>query len=216
MKPLFINKIVTLKKIGKCEQGAAVVETAFSILAFLILILGLIQATLVIHAKYLVNYAAYSAARAGIVHNGDLEKMKQAASLALTPLYAGSVNLADLALGYGEARLRAEVPPLLGGIKVEILSPPEERFSEEYNQRFFPELRRYDEHPVRAEDIQQLRENLLTVKVSAGFQLKIPLINTIMSPFFFDPVSGYPVIPVRSTCQMRMQSDAFTQNEEGN
>ena len=56
------------------QEGAAASETAITIMTFLMIVLGIIQLAMVLNAKLLVNYAAYSAARAGIVHNGDFNR----------------------------------------------------------------------------------------------------------------------------------------------
>lgn len=179
------------------EHGATAAETAITIMVFLTIVLGIIQLTLAIHAKLLVNYAAYCAARAGIVHNGDEERMKQAAAVALTPLFSGSDDLISLAEGYTVA---ANSP----GLQVEILSPdPAVRFGTGYQKRFFPEVRKYDK-ATSASDVQHLDENLLKVKVTYRYFLRIPYIKDILSP-----VLNY--VDISSTHQMRMQSDRFTQ-----
>ena len=181
------------------ETGAALTETAITIMVFLMIILGIIQVTLVINAKLMVNYAAYHAARAGIVHNGRQEEMDKAAAAALAPLFSGAPNYASLALGYGQARGAVAI----GLVQVEILSPSAARFSSNYDKRFFPELNRYGEPPS---DRALLDDNLLIVKVTYYYPLKIPLINQILRPFIHR-------VKITSTYRMRMQSDAITQQE---
>lgn len=182
-----------LAKIHHNETGAAIAETAITIPTFLIVILGIIQLTLVINAKLLVNYAAYCAARAGIVHNGDLNKMNQAAAVALTPLFTGSKNPFSSGGGY----LQALASPAL---RVEILSPSSQRFEAGYQKRFFPTLKRYGEIE---NDKVWLDENLLVVKITLDYPLQIPLINQMLRPFLRR-------IPISSLHRMRMQSDAIT------
>lgn len=184
-------------RLRRNETGAALAETAITIMTFLIVILGIIQVTLVINAKFMVNYAAYHAARAGIVHNGDKAHMKVAAAAALAPLFTGAPSLTSLAVGYGRAR--AEMA--LSLIDVEIVSPAAGRFSKNYRKRFFPELQRYGDTPV---DGAFLNDNLLTVRVTYYYPLKIPLINQILRPFI-------KRAKITSTYRMRMQSDAITE-----
>lgn len=191
-------------KLRRSETGAALAETAITIMTFLIIILGLIQISLVINAKLLVNYAAYCAARAGIVHNGEQARMENAAALALSPLFTGSPSFAGVAQGYGRAQLeliKGNLPFM--GMRVEILSPGPERFREDYKKRFFPELQRYGETP---KDPKFLDDNLLVVRVIYFYPLRIPVINTLLSPFFKN-------VKLTSVHRMRMQSDAFTQRE---
>lgn len=186
-----MKKLIT--PLRKNETGAAIAETAITIPTFLIVILGIIQLTLVINAKLLVNYAAYCAARAGIVHNGDPNKMSQAAAAALTPLFAGAKNPFSLGRGY----FRALTSPTLN---VQILSPSLQRFEAGYQKRFFPTLKRYGEVE---NDKAWLDENLLVVKVTLDYPLQIPLINQILKPFLRR-------ISISSLHRMRMQSDATT------
>ena len=146
---------------------------------------------MVMNAKLLTNYAAYCAARAGIVHNGNINQMQNAAAVALSPLFTYSSSLGGLATGYGRALANARSGQL---IRVDILSPSASRFSS-MDKRFFPTLRsRFNTN--------DLNETVLQVRVTFRYPLEIPLINRIMSPFFTR-------VTIRSTYQMRMQSDAM-------
>ena len=180
-----------LTRLKKCEKGQALAETAITIMFFLLIVLGIIQLSMVMNAKFLVNYAAYCAARAGIVHNGDQGKMKQAAAFALTPLFSYSSDIDKLIIGYGKALIAANLGYYL---KVEIVSPDNNRFSSSYNKRFFPELKKYNQ------GFPELDNNLLVVKVTYDYPLEIPFINRILSP-------GSKKVKISSMCQMRMQSD---------
>lgn len=186
-------RLLRFEKFRGSETGAAIAETALTIMTFLIIILGIIQLTLAINTRLVVNYAAYQAARAGIVHNGDLKKMKTAAVVALSPILAGSADLPGLVQGLGEAQW----------LNVKILSPSAARFQDNYKKRFFPELKRYGE---AQNDQAWLDENLLVVKVTYHYPLRIPLINQMLSPFFHR-------IKISATHRMRMQSDAVTERE---
>jgi hypothetical protein len=185
----------SLRKIRRSEQGAAAAETAITIMTFLIVILGIIQVTLAINAKLLVNYAAYCAARAGIVHNGDQQRMEQAVAVALTPLLAESDSPSALGLGYAKAQLNLA----LGLLRIERLSPNSKRFQRDYDKRFFPEYTQYGGAP-KGNDLAKLDENLLTVRVTYYFPLEVPLINQILRPIFHR-------VKISSTHRMRMQSD---------
>jgi Flp pilus assembly protein TadG len=48
------------------QRGQAFVETAISLVFLMLLVLGLLQLTLLVTSKHLVNYAAFAAGRAGL------------------------------------------------------------------------------------------------------------------------------------------------------
>ncbi len=70
---------------GDGERGQVAVEAALVLPLMVFLLLGLIQLTAMQQARLLTEYAAYSAARAGIVWNGNNERMHDAALVAVLP-----------------------------------------------------------------------------------------------------------------------------------
>jgi hypothetical protein len=78
------------------ESGQAVVESALVIPLMTFLILGMIQLVMVQHARIMTEYAAFNAARAGIVWNADRVIMESAAIISLLPTYEGLFKQADL------------------------------------------------------------------------------------------------------------------------
>ncbi len=70
-------------------------------LTMLFTLLGVIQLALVLNAYTMVRYAAYNAARAGIVHGGDRDKMVEAARQSLLATFP-SHGRASSALGMME------------------------------------------------------------------------------------------------------------------
>ena len=74
-------------KAEQAEEGQAMVEFLFVAITFLFVILGVIQLALALNAYSLVRYAAYNAARAGIVHGGDSEQMHEAARISLLAMF---------------------------------------------------------------------------------------------------------------------------------
>jgi hypothetical protein len=90
---------------GTCVQtGATLVEFIISLPMFLMLIFIIAELSLMYQAKLMVNLASLAAARAGAVSGGDKSRMKQAAVLALAPLYANAKNseLKDALQGAGK------------------------------------------------------------------------------------------------------------------
>jgi Flp pilus assembly pilin Flp len=80
----------------KDESGQAMVESALVIPLMTFLILGIIQLVMIQHAKIMTEYAAFNAARAGIVWNADKIIMENAAIISLLPTYEGLFKQSDL------------------------------------------------------------------------------------------------------------------------
>jgi hypothetical protein len=63
------------------------VEAALVMPLMVFLILGVVQLTMIQHARIMTEYAAFNAARSGIVWNGDPWVMENAAIISLMPTY---------------------------------------------------------------------------------------------------------------------------------
>ena len=68
---------------SRAESGHALLESALVMPLMIFFVLGLVQFTTIQHAKILTEYAAFNAARAGIVWNGSHQRMQDAAALSL-------------------------------------------------------------------------------------------------------------------------------------
>jgi hypothetical protein len=79
------------------ESGQVAVESALIMPLMIFMTLGIIQLTMIQHAKLMTEYAAYQAARAGIVWNGNNERMHDAAIMALLPTMGRTDSLAKVA-----------------------------------------------------------------------------------------------------------------------
>jgi TadE-like protein len=79
------------------ESGQAIVEAAFVLPAMVFLILCAIQLAQIQQARLLAEYAAFNAARAGIVHSGDPEPMHDAAVLSILPSTHRTDDFVELA-----------------------------------------------------------------------------------------------------------------------
>ena len=71
------------------DRGQALVEAAIVMPLMTFLILGILQLTMMQHARVMTEYAAFNAARAGIVWNADSAIMESAAIISLLPTYDG-------------------------------------------------------------------------------------------------------------------------------
>src|SRR5438270_13349964 len=93
--------------------GQGMVEAAFVLPLTVALILCTIQITQLQQARVLVEYAAFNAARAGIVQNGNRGRggtagpMHDAAALSLLPAYGRTDGIGALAQAWAAFRLRA-------------------------------------------------------------------------------------------------------------
>lgn len=78
------------------RKGQAAVESAIVIPLMTFLILGVLQLAMIQHARIMTEYAAFNAARAGIVWNADRWIMENAAIISLLPTYEGLIDEHDL------------------------------------------------------------------------------------------------------------------------
>lgn len=91
------------------QSGQAAVESALVLPLMVFLGLGLLQLTLMQQAKLMTEYAAYCAARSGIVWNGNTERMRDAALVALLPTLGRTDTPPELARTWTRARLQDEM-----------------------------------------------------------------------------------------------------------
>ncbi len=91
------------------ESGQVAVEAALIMPLMVFMTLGIIQLTMIQHAKIMTEYAAFQAARAGIVWNGNNERMHDAAIVALLPTYGRATDSMDkVAIAWGLHQLYDE------------------------------------------------------------------------------------------------------------
>jgi hypothetical protein len=95
------------------QSGQAAVESALVMPLMVFLGLGIIQLTMMQHAKLMTEYAAYNAARTGIVWNGNNERMHDAAIMSLLPTMGRTDTLLNLGKTWALAQLYDEALQLL-------------------------------------------------------------------------------------------------------
>ena len=185
---------------------------------FILFLLCFIQVVLVMHAKFLVDYAAFASVRAGIVNRGDMDEMKNAAATVLAPLFSNSVlgtlspNIVSLGTMKEYVKLRISEDPdssdLVFPVKLSILNNPSP--VPEYNAQ------------ISTFRLSQEQKNL-KIKVEYAFPLTVPLANRILDQLkrglygddstlsgkfllaeeVLPPITN-PTLKLSSTCAMRL------------
>ena len=208
------------------QSGSAMIE--FVVVGPLITLLGttLLQYALMFNAKNLVNHASHMAARSGTMANARLGDVQLAYAQALMPLYGGGQSAGELAKAHAKA-----VTDLAGNVRIELLNPTKESFddwatnaalNQQYGRRAIPNagLALQNAADIRPNSGQNLADaNLIKIKVTHGYELKVPLAGTVMQfmmrwndpgtdPFVTELYKNRR-IPMVSHVTMRMQSDAL-------
>jgi hypothetical protein len=112
----------------RAARGATLAEAVVVLPLFLFLVLAILQAALVFHAKSSLHHATHEAARAGTVQHASLEAMRAALQRALVPYYGGGRTAAEIAAS--AAAVAADMAT--GAVRIDILSPTRESFAD-YN-----------------------------------------------------------------------------------
>jgi RHS repeat-associated protein len=110
------------------QRGVSLVELSIALPMFVLLIFIIAELGLMHEAKSVLDVAALAAARSGAIHGGDAGEMKNAAVLALAPLYASETGAAGLAAGWGKAKLDTGLPHAAGATSV-VNNPPGASFN---------------------------------------------------------------------------------------
>lgn len=119
------------------ESGQAAVESALVLPVLILLTLGILQLAMLQQARLMTDYAAFQAARAGVVWNGSNERMNDAAFVSVLPTLGATNTLENLAKTYARAKFTdaalSKLPfsgptkingqPMKGLIRVDTISP---------------------------------------------------------------------------------------------
>lgn len=166
------------------ESGQAVVEAAIVLPAMIFLLLCTLQLTQLQQARIMAEYAAFAAARAGIVMNannglsngGSDGPMHKAAVLAVLPTVGRTDSFSAIAktLARFEVQDLALRPFGLGQVRVYLWSPDVAAF-DTYGQHL--NGRELDFDDVRPE---VLPHTLLSLQVRYLYELKVPFANRLV------------------------------------
>ncbi len=123
----------------RAGRGQAILETILVMPLMILIALAILQLTEIELARIMTEYAAFNAARAGIVWNGNNERMRDAAFVALLPTFGRTDSAAAIAATWSRQRARDDeftalpwstpIPrtihgvPLNGMVRVDTISP---------------------------------------------------------------------------------------------
>jgi hypothetical protein len=94
---------------GTRARGQALLEAALTLPLLVLFGLGGLQLVVLAHARVMTRYAAFCAARAGLVHDADWVALRNAALVATLPLYRRTDTTAALTRTWAEVRAAAEL-----------------------------------------------------------------------------------------------------------
>jgi hypothetical protein len=186
-----------------------------------LLLLGALQLTQIQQARIAVEHAAFAAARAGIVMNGDPEKMHAAAALAVLPSFARTDSAAAMAKSLLRLKTQeAALAPLgLEPLRIEVHNPVAADFRR-YGQHLRGEELDFDDVRPGATDA-----TLLSVQVHYLYELSVPFANQALEKIWLAAralagdgrVAALAAVarrhryflPLTAFCTMRMQSNPY-------
>ena len=180
---------------GLLEDGQVIVEQAIILPAMVFLILGLVQLGMLQQARLMTEYAAFQAARAGAVYNGDRDKMQRAAFIALMPTYGRSDGWAEyVERAISEGIAQELVEETLGTRIVEVYP--------QHKDEILDAIRTYGRHLNRQQlDFDDYRDanggfgpvqaNRLSVRVRYLYTMRIPFANWFIQTLWFAQRAAY-------------------------
>ncbi|MES9825800.1 MAG: RHS repeat-associated core domain-containing protein [Candidatus Thiodiazotropha endolucinida] len=212
-----------LSHLFKGQRGAAMTELLVSLPALLLMGLGGLQSALLFDAKTTINYATFEAARKGAVNHAQSDAMRRELGLRLAPLFGGDGSAEKALSAITHASLDVQDSRFT---EIEIINPTIEAF-DEFGREIvdprsgdvhfgIPNSRlRWRERDVGRSGVNIQDANLLKVKVTYGYQLKVPLMDRVIPAVMrlVDPehIHYYNArrLPITSVATVRMQSDAW-------
>lgn len=164
------------------DDGQSVVEATIVLPAMVFLILTMMQLTMLQHARIMSEYAAFCAARAGVVFNGDPKAMERAAAIALLPTYARTDTLQNLTQAAVVKMTREGLVRSTVGLpiaRVKVLEPKASVFASVGRHLNGQEIDFDDIRPSAA------AANQLQIELDYLYELRIPFANKILQNIFF-------------------------------
>ncbi|MET0064427.1 MAG: DUF6531 domain-containing protein, partial [Candidatus Thiodiazotropha endolucinida] len=212
-----------LIRLFKGQCGAAMTELLVSLPALLLMGLGGLQTALLFDAKIIVNSATFEAVRKGAVNHAQSDAMRRELGLRLAPLFGGDGSAEKALSAITRASLDVQDSRFT---EIEIINPTIEAFDEYGREIVDPRTGdvhfgipnshlRWRARDVGRSGVNIQDANLLKVKVTYGYQLKVPLMDRVIPAVMrlVDPahIHYYNArrLPITSVATVRMQSDAW-------
>jgi antitoxin component HigA of HigAB toxin-antitoxin module len=211
------------KQLKKFQTGATFAEFVTVTPVILFLGLGSVQAGLIYHGKSTLNYATFEAARAGAVSHAQIDTMMQELGFRLAPLVGGDGSASRARDAIAISMEQTKVPL---STDIEILNPSAQAFddwgqlSHDVGVRVIPNShlrhRNTEREQVGTHSGLNLHDaNLLKIKVTHGFRMKIPFVGRAFAEALrlIDHENAHYYeqnqLPIHSVATVRMQSEAW-------
>ena len=161
--------------------GQSMVEFIIVTPVMLLLLFGALQFAFIYHAKTLLNYAAFEAARIGAVSNARVTEMENAFARGMAAIYTHNDTIDDVICA--RETIRQEISD--GFVNIEVLNPTPDVFTDlgiDVNgETVIPNDNlkyRYQTAATSGLTIQDA--NLLKIRVSYCYPLYVPYINRVL------------------------------------
>jgi hypothetical protein len=210
------------------QDGAAMVEFAIVSPFALLLVFGIIQLGLIMTAKEIVNEAAFLGARAGSVQHAQVSEMMKVMTKALVPFYQDTTIKNNDVRRLADALFKAkqETDPLFCitncFLTVDVLNPSDAAFQDfglvdSANRTYIPNDNLDFRHSAPGANsgytIQDA--NALKIKVTYGYQLKVPLMQTVFRAIMCSVDSGIDAFGRGNSPASASPSDCATYYSQG-
>jgi hypothetical protein len=193
------------------RRGQATVEQALIIPVMVFLVLGIVQLGMSQQARLMTEYAAYRAARTGIVTGGNCPMMRNAATVALLPTFGVRVDdtlraavaarlfMVDIDTNTGREKSgggpsMAKLGGILDRVRVEVLNPRKGQLASLFSSYGIAgSNKEIDFDDIRNNAV--VEANLLSVRVTHFHEMRIPFANALIYSWFvgfkqLDQVTG--------------------------
>lgn len=219
------------------QDGSTMVEFILVIPVLLFMGMGLMQFALIYHAKSVLNYATFEAARTGAVNNAQIEVMRKELGYRLAPIYGGDGSLKMGAMALTRSMVAVND---VTATKIKIVNPTSgsfaahgiddtvvDRHGDSHSTLVIPNSHlRFNNDGPKSDGLNIKEANLLQIEVTFGYQMRLPIIDmklpgvhwimrNLMISDDDDNWMYYSrgMLPIKSTATVRMQSDAWEHQE---
>jgi len=193
---------------------------AMAIPVLLLLGLSTLQGSLIYHGKSTLNYATFEAARTGAVNHAQEGAMRHELGIRLAPLQGGDGSTERAATAILKARTFVENRLQT---RIRIINPTINAFNDwgvddpDTGELLIPNSHlRHQPNSIGSDSGLTLRDaNLLKIEVTHGFEMKVPLVSTVLAKtlMVFDAENAVfyaqNQLPLTSVATVRMQSAAW-------